>query len=310
VQLANRQWTAGDIAAARSSFERALELDPLDHSIWQNYAYRLGDHESPVSSFRLVGRLQQNEEFRSQFLGPVPEIPPSAVQLFGLWFGFIQDFEHEREMLLLQSRMADNARQHRELAWALIGEGDLEGARNEAWTGLAGMPRAFISNFQVAYIALQTGVGLTQVLDHYQSQWPGLFDSPPQLDLISPALITGVALIYRQLGDEEQAIQLLESVDGEGEDPFAARAMALAHLGETDRAMLLLGNHVESGGYFSFLQGDPFWAPLTDDSRFIALCDDQRRQSMEYQAQVKAMIESGELVVPGQLEYHASLEIR
>ena len=112
------------------------------------------------------------------------------------------------------------------------------------------------------------------------------------------------------MGDEEQAVQLLESVDGEGDDPFAARAMALAHLGELDGAIERLRNHVDSGGYFSYLPKDPFWAPMKDDARFIALCDDERRQSLEYQAQVNAMIESGELVLPGQLENHASLEIR
>jgi TolB-like protein/DNA-binding winged helix-turn-helix (wHTH) protein len=308
VQLANRLWAVGDIATARSSFEQAFELDPLDHSIWIDYAYRLGDLESPVSGFRLVGKLQQNPEFRSQFLGPVPKIPPSGVQLFGLWFGFIQDFEHEREMLLLQSRMADNARLHRELAWALIGEGDLDGARKEAWTGLGGMPRAFIANFQVAYIALQTGEGMSDVLDHYRAQWPEFFDSTPEPGLLPSALVAGVALIYRQQGDEERAIQLLQSIDGEGEDTFAARAMALAHLGEIDQAMETLDSHIDSGGYFSYLPGDPFWAPLANDARFIALCDDERRQALEFQHQVNAMIESGGLVLPGQLDYHASLD--
>jgi adenylate cyclase len=307
-QLANRLWTAGDIQGGTASFERALELDPFNHSAWGAYAHRLGDLESPLEAFRLVARLQQNPQFRSLFFGPVPRIPPAGVQVFGLWFGFIEDFAREREMLKLQSEMADNARLHRELAWALIGEGDLDSARNEAWVGLGGMPRETIANFQVAYIALQTGQGLDDVLDHYRAQWPGIFESPPRLDSLPEELAIGVALIHREQGHEQRAVRLLHMLQQDGEDPFAATAMALAHLGNIDQAVAALKEHIDSGGYFNYLPGDPFWAPLAGDARFLAILQTHHEKAAAYRAEVQAMIDRGELVLPGQLEFHASLQ--
>jgi len=305
-QLANRLWTAGDIQAARESFERALELDPLNHRAWGAYAHRLGDLEGHLESFRLVARLQRDPRFRSLFYGPVPKLPPASVQLFGLWFGFVEDFAREREMLGLQSRMADNARQHRELAWALIGEGDLDGARREGWIGLRGMPRESIANFQVAYIALQTGQDREAVLDHFREQWPGIFREPPELDAIPEEIVIGAALIQRQLGDEARAVRLLNLLQEDREDPVAATAMALAHLGDADAAIAALKDHIAKGGYFSHLAGDPYWAPLADDARFMAIVDAHHAEAAASRAEVQAMIQSGELVVPGQLEYHAS----
>jgi len=305
-QLANRLWTAGDIQGARESFERALKLDPFNHVAWGAYAHRLGDLEGHLESFRLVARWQRNPQFRSLFYGPVPKLPPASVQLFGLWFGFIEDFKREREMLDLQSRMADNARLHRELAWALIGEGDLEGARRESWIGLRGMPRESIANFQVAYIALQTGQGGAAVLDHFRVQWPDIFAEPPELDAIPEEVVIGAALIHRQLGDERRAVRLLEALQEDREDPFAATAMALAHLGDADGAIATLGEHIDEGGYFNYLPGDPFWAPLAGDTRFMAIVEAHHAKASAYRAEVEAMIERGELVLPGQTEYRVS----
>ena len=308
MQLANRQWTAGDIEAGKASFERALELDPLNHSAWRDYAHRLGDLENPVAAFRLVARLQQNPQFRSQFFGPVPKIPPAGVQVFGLWFGFVEDYERERVMLQLQSEMADSARLHRELAWALIGEGDLDGARREAWVGLNGMPRESIVNFQVAYISLQTGQGMHDVLNHYRSQWPGLFGDSPKLDSVPKKLVVSTALIHRELGEEQRALRLLDWARKDGTNPFGATAMALAHLGEIDMAINALNDHINRGGYFSYLPKDPFWSPLAEDARFMAIVDARHKEAADYRAQIQAMIETGKLVLPGQLKNRASLQ--
>lgn len=301
-QLANRLWTSGNIDAAKASFERALELDPLNHSAWQNYAYRLSDLESPVSGFRLVARLQENRQFRSQFFGPMPKIPPAGVQVFGLWFGFIEDFERERRMLQLQSEMADNARLHREIAWALIGEGDLEEARREAWIGLRGMQRNSIANFQVAYIALQTHKGQQDVLTHYRSEWPGLFEESPKLGSVPGMLVIGTALIHREQGREVRALHLLNLLRDQLTDPFATTAMALAHLGESDAAINILNDHIKKGGYFNYLPEDPFWAPVAEDARFMSIVEDHHREATDYRAQVQALLESDMLVLPGQLE--------
>ncbi|HEX9923549.1 MAG TPA: hypothetical protein VGD99_12905, partial [Anaerolineae bacterium] len=64
----------------------------------------------------------------------------------------------------------------------------------------------------------------------------------------------------------------------------------------------------DNGGYFNYLAGDPFWAPLAEDARFIALVEAHHAEAAAYRAEVTAMIESGELVVPGQLEYQVSRE--
>ena len=82
--------------------------------------------------------------------------------------------------------------------------------------------------------------------------------------------------------------------------------MALAHLGDADAAIAALQDHIDSGGYFNYLEGDPYWAPLADDARFLAIVEAHHAEAAAYRAEVQAMIERGELVVPGQMEYHAS----
>jgi hypothetical protein len=94
----------------------------------------------------------------------------------------------------------------------------------------------------------------------------------------------------------------------DGEDPFAATAMALAHLGNIDQAVAALKEHIDSGGYFNYLPGDPFWAPLAGDARFLAILQTHHEKAAAYRAEVQAMIDRGELVLPGQLEFHASLQ--
>jgi len=83
--------------------------------------------------------------------------------------------------------------------------------------------------------------------------------------------------------------------------------MALAHLGESDRAIEALTQHIEEGGYFDYLPGDPFWAPLAQDDRFTAILENQNLEAAGYRAKVDALIANGDLVLPGQQEYQVSI---
>ena len=97
--------------------------------------------------------------------------------------------------------------------------------------------------------------------------------------------------------------RLLTLLKEQATDPFATNAMALAHLGETDMAIDTLVDHINTGGYFNYLPGDPFWAPLAEDARFMSIVEDHHNKATQYRAQVQALIDSDKLVLPGQLEH-------
>jgi TolB-like protein/tetratricopeptide (TPR) repeat protein len=299
IQLANQRWIAGDFEGGKASFERALELDPLNYAGWSNYGWRLSDREGEVAGFRLVARLQKNSEFRSQFTGPEPELAPKGVGLIALWLGFIGDFERELEMLKLQSRLSDSGHLRREMAWALLGQDDLQGARREAWAAIGGMPREVIVNYQVAEIALRSGEGMDEVLTHYRRYWPGLFEDPLNPGDVPREVTIGTALILRAQGQEQRATLLLESLLAAGEDPFSTRAMASANLGDIASALDELESHISNGGYFSYLPGTPYWVPLAGEPRFMAIVEAETAKDALARAEVDAMIESGELILPG-----------
>jgi TolB-like protein len=299
IQLANRRWTAGDFEGGKASFERALELDPLNYAAWRDYGQRLSNREGEVAGFRLVARLQKNPEFRSQFTGSKPELSPSGVGLIALWLRFIGDFERELEMLELQSRLGKSGYLHQEMAWAQLGQGDLDGARREAWMAIGGMPRELILNYLFAVIALRSGEGMDEVQMHYRQHWPGLFQEPLNLGDVPREVIIGTALMFRAQGQEQGATLLLESLLVAGEDPSSTRAKAKAHLGDFASALDELENHINSGGYFSYLPGDPFWEPLTREPRFLAIVEAEAAKDALARKEVDAMIESGELILPG-----------
>jgi TolB-like protein/tetratricopeptide (TPR) repeat protein len=299
IQLANLRWIAGDFKGGKASYERALELDPLNYADWSDYGQRLTEHEGEVASFRLVARLQKNPEFRSRFIGPVPGLSPKGVGFIAIWLGFIGDFERELEMLELQSRLGDSGYLHREMAWSLLGLDDLDGARREAWIAIEGMPREFILNYLVAIIALRSGEGMDEVQIHYRQHWPGLFHNPLNLGGVPREVIIGTALMFRAQGQEQGATLLLESLLAAGEDPSSTRAKAKAHLGDFASALDELENHFNNGGYFNYLPGDPFWEPLEREPRFLAIVEAEAAKDALARKEVDAMIESGELILPG-----------
>jgi len=301
IQLANRRWSAGDHAGGKASFERALQLDPLNYAGWHDYALRLSNLEGPLAGFRLLARLQKNPEFRAQFTGPHPELAPSGVGLVALWLGFIGDFERERAMLDLQARLGGGSGLNRELGWSLLREGDLEGARRDASLALEGAPREEIANFLAADTALRSGEGFDELLVHYGQYWPGLFRQPPDLTGIPKMVSMGAALILRRQGDEQRAVQLLRLIQGPGEAPFAETAMALAQLGDKAAALDALEAHVAKGGFLAYLPGDPYWAPLSDEPRFRAIVQAETQKNAAERAAVDAMLKSGELILPGHI---------
>ena len=299
LQLANRLWTAGDFENARASFERTIELDPLNYAGWRDYCLRLANRDGELAGFRLLARLQENPEFRAQFVGPEPQLAPTGIGLIALWLGFIGDFDRELELLELQSRISDSAELHRELARSHLVRGETELAREEAWLALRGMPRNDIANFLVATLALRTGQGFDAVRDHYRSHWPGLFETPPSTGDAEDLVVISAALVVRALGQETQGNALLDELAARDAAFPVARAMALAHRGDRAEGLALLEKHVESGGYFSYLPGDPFWEPLVGEPRFTAIVEAEAAKDAEARHQVALMVDRGELVLPG-----------
>jgi len=299
LQLANRLWTAGDFEGGKASYERALELDPLNYAAWRDYAFRLSNRDGEIAGFRLLARLQKNPEFRSLFKGKHPEIAPSGIEVIALWLGFMGDFDRELEMLQLQSRLADNSNLHRELAWNYMTRGDLKAAEQESWTALEGMPKEPIVNTLLAYLALRSGTGADQVLGHYREYWPGLFDTPPSLDHVPEKVVISAALLLHMQAEQQPSIRLLEGLSHQSGIAGDTRAMALAHLGETKTALAALKTHVDSGGYFSYQPGDPFWEPVANEPGFLIIVDAEERKDAQARAELDAMIAGGELILPG-----------
>jgi len=305
IQLANRRWSAGDIDGGKASFERALELDPLNYAAWRDFCLRLSNLEGTIAGFRLLARLQENPEFRAQFTGPKPELAPTGVGLIAFWFGNIGDFERKLQMLELQTQLGDSGNLHREMAWVLLAQGDPDRAREQAWIAIRGMPREFITNFQIASIALRTEKGLDRVLDHYQQYWPGLSEDPPDTSAAHETVTLATALIQRATGNEEQANRLIETLLTGGETNAGTRAMALGIRGDIATALDELELHVRNGGHFTYIPGDPFWTPLAEEPRFMALVEAEETKNALSRADVDKMIEDGELILPG----HKNIEL-
>jgi len=305
VQLANRLWTSGNFEKGKAAFERAVALDPLN--FWSDYVLRVSNTEGVLAAFRLVAGFQKNPEFRAKFLGPRPELSPEDIARVSLWFGFIGDYEHKRELLELQASIADNARLHRELAWVLSAEGDLEGARREAWKGLQGMPRESIVNHCVAYLALRSGSGYQEVLDQYRKYWPGLFTEPPDLSSVPKMISIGAALIMRRQGQEQHALALLHLIREQGEAPWNETAMAQAHLGDISGALDSLEAFLANGGFFAHPPEDPFFAPLSEEPRFKAIEAAAEKNHAEVREAVNAMLADGELILPGHIDAESRL---
>jgi len=302
LQLANRQWSADDIDGGKASFERALELDPLNFAVWRDYCARLSKQEGVVAGFRLMARLQENPEFKAQFIGPKPELSPAGVGLIAFWFGNIGDFDRKLQMLELQTRSGDSGYLHSEMAWVLLVMGDFDRAREQAWIAIRGMPRESVANYQIASIALRTETDLDRVLDHYQQYWPGLFNNPPDTGAVNEIVTLATALVQRATGNEEQANRLIDALLAGSETTSRAQTMALGISGDIATALDELELHIRNGGYFSYIPGGPFWAPLADEPQFMALVESEKIKNAQFRAEVDKMISEGELILPGHRE--------
>jgi hypothetical protein len=75
--------------------------------------------------------------------------------------------------------------------------------------------------------------------------------------------------------------------------------MASANLGDIASALDELESHISNGGYFSYLPGTPYWVPLAGEPRFMAIVEAETAKDALARAEVDAMIESGELILPG-----------
>lgn len=299
IQLANRRWTAGDFEGGKASFERAIKLDPLNYAGWRDYCLRLSNKDGEVAGFRLLARLQENPEFRAQFLGPEPQLAPTGIGLIALWLGHIGDHQREMEMLDLQSRLGDSAELHREMAWSLLARGELEQAWEETWFAASGMPRNHIINRLIATVAIQGEFDPELAENHYREYWPGLFETPPVVDDVEQLTAVSAALVLRAQGRGEQGDALLEALLARDNVSLDIHAMALAHLGQSIIALDALESHVSKGGYFSYLPGDPFWAPLAGEPRFLHIVEAEAAKDASAREEVALMIERGDLVLPG-----------
>ena len=143
------------------------------------------------------------------------------------------------------------------------------------------------------------------MMAHYQKYWPDLFGELADAENVEKMVTIGAALIHRAQGNISRANQLLHLIKQEGPDPFAAAAMASAHLDDIDAALDTLENHIGRGGYFSYINGDPYWAPLIGEPRFKAIVESQEEVAANIRAEVDTMIGKGQLVLPGQLDPQA-----
>ena len=78
--------------------------------------------------------------------------------------------------------------------------------------------------------------------------------------------------------------------------------MALAHLGNMSAALDAVEDHVNKGGFFSYTPGSPFWAPLAAELRFMAVGEFGEVENAAVQVEVNAMLERGELILPGHID--------
>jgi len=298
-QLANRRISNGDIEGGLESFERSVELSPQNSEVWQQYIGRTRSLGAEIEAFKLFARMQAVED------PPMSQTSrPNLLRELGLMFFFIGDSARAREILELALRVSDSQWIHMDLGGIALADGRYEDAWRETWLAAEGDPSNDIPATWLTTLAIARGTGMDQVLTHYRRQWPDLFLESPEVTDAGPDLSVAAVRALRHTGDDAQADRILEAARGYVGDPDFQDQEHLAGvwvlLGDDDRALSALEKHVEEGGdmFPSADYAPTIWAPIADDPRFIVIVESSEEKRAAKRAEVDAMIERGELVLP------------
>jgi TolB-like protein/Tfp pilus assembly protein PilF len=116
-----------------------------------------------------------------------------------------------------------------------------------------------------------------------------------------------VALVYKKLGKENEAMTIIDNTisslehelnERSGSSDYYYLASAYCQLGNKEEALQYLTKAVDLGlryGLHDFMEIDPTFDNLRDDSKFRAIVKRAQDEKAAFRAQVREMIESGEI---------------
>jgi len=258
------------LEAARSNFEKALQLDP-------NYAPALAGL-SIVESFyyrnldSTEAHLHQSRQLAERALAIDPQLAEADVAManvYGNTFDYVRAAEKSREAASLEP---DNAHAWDQLSWALGYQQppDSAGAEKAAREAIRLQPGMFQAHYHLGRALMQ------------QKRFPEAIAAFEQAKSISPSSGTanfGLAQVYIAQGDYDRAITTLQSLPkADQSTPIQHFQLSLAYAGRGDKekALFELQKAVEVGYRDS--------AAIRSNANFDSVRSDPRFQKLLNQA--------------------------
>ena len=244
---------------AKAAAEKALEIDPKLAEAQKSLgaAVLLYEYDWAKAEYHLDLATEQNPNYALGYMW--------RALLFDTATGRMDEAIHD----------ARQAQKLDPLTWTMsivVGAsyffaGEYERAVKELKTTIEMDPRAWMGHFYLGRAYWERG--LTE--DAIQE----LQNVVKVADL---ALVKGhLGAFYAEAGREQDAGRLLAEMDEQSKDkyvPAASRALVYAGLGDVDTAMDWLEKaYAEHSPYLIWLQADPAYEPLRNDSRFTSLVE-------------------------------------
>ena len=256
---------------------------------WHDYVYSVATPtRGAIEGLRVIARMQGE-------LGDPGGV--GVADLMSNLFGWIGDYDRELRLLEYigeQDPERDQAGMH---AYLALEQKDYERALEEGWRGLASFANDHYTMAFVIRATRATDGSSARIREHVTQYVPTLLARSPALTGVQGPLAVDFALLLRGEGEEDQAQRILEAVVARGESSSSELPRALAHLGRTREAIAALDALVADGLLFNS-GADADWGALEELPRFQELVARGDAMRAGQRAEVQAMIERGELLMP------------
>ncbi|MDX1516832.1 MAG: tetratricopeptide repeat protein, partial [Woeseiaceae bacterium] len=325
------QWVRGERDAGLSLAQQALDLDPYSAAVnfdLARYHDISGRFDEAMAHYRRVVEIEPNHAFAYIYIAAIHYLVYGRVDESLIWYheaasndALSASAQSVPAIAYLELGDADNARvwidRGMQLAprtfYALFSsllfsvyEHDVESTRDLARTLLEEYPQSSDALHHLRNIDLAAG-RYEVALSRYARAYPALTDgSDPVVDIGNLFTAIDLALVYRKLGDDVRAEQLLQAgLRAIPEIPrlgvngyWIADVRIHAIRGDVPRAVDALAAAIDEGWrlltWYHF-HLDPTLEPIRHDPRFQQLRDRVEQDLAEQARRVKELQQSGDL---------------
>jgi serine/threonine-protein kinase len=257
------------LAAAKTEFERALQLDP-------NYALALaGVSHVEDDMYRDFdadpARLNRAEQLARRALSIDSQLPEAHLalgRLYGLRYDYARAAQECREALRADP---ENAFAWDQLSWALgyLEPPDAPEAEKAAREALRLEPSRFMAEYHL---------GRALYLQGRYDESRAAFEKAGELSPRSSIPLLGLAQLYLARGDSGRAVGLMQKVPGRDSNSLFWLASAYSAHGDHDKALSTMKKAFHAGFRdFAAIDASPHLATLRSDSRFQQLMHEYRK---------------------------------